>query len=151
MGVGKNEQPPASMGSSRLGRAETIPFRIEPETGKVGQHVAQAGESEWGHVFNEDGGGADRSDDAGELRPEPSTVGCAPARARAAVRLARESSADHINASCSFIDLPHVAVAGGGGPVASENAQRVFVALGLPGHGPEAAHLKAQFQAPPRR
>lgn len=43
VGVGKNEQTLSSMRSTDLGSPEITPFRIEPESGKIGQHVTQAG------------------------------------------------------------------------------------------------------------
>jgi hypothetical protein len=55
VGVGKNEQALSSMRGARFCRPETIPLRIEPEPGKVGQHVSQAGCPEAGHVFDEHG------------------------------------------------------------------------------------------------
>lgn len=45
------------MWTARLGSLKQVPFRIEPEAGKVGQHVSQAACPEPWHVFNEHEGG----------------------------------------------------------------------------------------------
>jgi len=42
VGVGQDEEPLAKMRRPEVARSKTVPFRIEPERGKVFQHDGEA-------------------------------------------------------------------------------------------------------------
>lgn len=58
------------MGRTRIGCGYNLPFRIEPERGKVGEDDIKSTKSEHWAVFNEDEAGSYQANDAGELAPE---------------------------------------------------------------------------------
>lgn len=62
------------MGRADLRRGETIPFRIEPEAGKVLENDVQPVPSDRCDVLSEDSDGAAFLDDAGVLEPEAASV-----------------------------------------------------------------------------
>jgi hypothetical protein len=132
VGVGKNEESIPPVRRPRLFSAEQVPFRIEPEAGKVGQHVTQAACPEPWHVFNEHVGGTQGADDSSELGPNPAFVAGPASFAGETVWLAWESAANNVNASCCLIDIPHIGVAANGRPVMSKYSECVRVAFGLP-------------------
>lgn len=84
VGPSEDEDPLASVGSSDVGCANTRPRRIEPECGKIGEHVVEAATNEPANVLEEHELGAQLVDASGELVPqsgslavcEPSTSSC---------------------------------------------------------------------------
>lgn len=133
LGVGSsNEDSSTRMRSADVGCAETRPLRIEPESGKIGQHTSQSERSQAWHVLSDHDGWLALSDDAGELGPEPSGVGGPEPVSGVADGLAGEPSADQIHSICFTPDLAHVHVAPGPGPVLREHGAAVRVPLRLP-------------------
>ncbi len=101
LAVGVGQKPPALpvVGCANLGRGEQTPFRIEPEVGKVTEDESQAVSDDSSHVLQEDVLGSHFTDDAGDVRPEPSFIAHPPLPASCAERLAGESGSDEIHRS----------------------------------------------------
>jgi hypothetical protein len=71
VGVGSNdEDSPSEMRRPEVGSRKTRPLRIEPESGKVGEHASQSGRSQPDDVFDRDRFRPHLFDDAPVLRPE---------------------------------------------------------------------------------
>lgn len=62
------------MGRSDLRRGETIPFRIEPEPGKVLENEVQPAANDRCDILSEDSDGAGLFDDPGVLEPQAASV-----------------------------------------------------------------------------
>jgi hypothetical protein len=88
------------MGGTHVGRAETHPFRIVPEGGKVLEDNVEPTANESPDVLGPDDGGPERGDDSGVLFPEatlgPSDPGTLPGVGDVG---AREAASDEIHDS----------------------------------------------------
>lgn len=73
-GVGQDKETLPLVRRPEFARSKTVPFRIEPERGKVFQHDGEAMPKEPGDVLKEDEAGVDLSDDPDDVGPEPSLV-----------------------------------------------------------------------------
>jgi hypothetical protein len=132
--VGSNdEETAAEVRRTNVGCAETHPLRIEPERGKVDQHISQTSRSQSWHVFGDDDARASLLDDAPEFGPQPSFVGLRSPSSSDGDGLAGESSADDINGRqvcrSSYVIKPHCA-----GPVLCQHCPAKRVNLHLPHH-----------------
>lgn len=95
IGVGSNDPDTSSlMRSTDLDCSEITPLRIEPETGKIGQHDSQSTRPQSRHVFDEHPSGTDFSDEPPELWPEPARVVLGESLAGDGDGLTGEASAD---------------------------------------------------------
>jgi len=147
VGVGKYEEPDPPVGRSDFGRAETVPLRIEPEMGKVGQHVSQAGRPQAGDVFDEHDSRTKPIDNCSEMRPEPPRVLLRFPLARDARGLAGEPAADDGDSLCSASDdVADVGVSGDAGPVLFEDASGARVVVTLPRDGADSAGFETSLK-----
>lgn len=148
LGVGSNDPDSVSpVRSANAGSAETRPFSIEPEAGKIGQHDGQSGLSQSRHVLSDDDGRTDLLDDPGVLWPQPAIVGETSPSSCDAEWLAWEPPADHIDSvSCSTRHLPDVTERPGLRPVPMEHRSAVWIYLRVPRHRAEPGQLKATLK-----
>lgn len=146
--MGQDENSLPSVWRAHVGRSETIPLRIEPERGKVGEYSIESANNERCDVFNEHVAGSKNANDACELRPEAG-AGAADADPFPGVGdvLAREASADDFRGGGLRIDVPHVVVDADTRPVTGENHPRKRVALRLPDGWAKAKRFEATFDA----
>jgi hypothetical protein len=109
--VGQKEEAIPEMGCPDLGRAEQIPFRIEPERGQALHNLSEGGASvdgeESGDVLDEDKSRVNCADDTYDLGPEPAVVVRPPPGPGRTGRLAGETGRDEIHAAA-----PRAAVEG---------------------------------------
>ena len=96
----------AVRGASR-DSGDNIPFRIEPESGKVGEDVDESFADESRDVLQQDPSGSHVSDDATDRRPEPTVVVHTKALARRRERLAREAGSDEIHSAAPRLAVDH--------------------------------------------
>ncbi len=87
------------MRRAQVGCPEQIPFRIEPERGKVAEDVIQTVPNKSGDVLKKHSSWSHVVDDSGDVRPEPPLVFDAALLAGGAERLAREARRDEIHDS----------------------------------------------------
>jgi len=132
------------MRRAEVGCADNRPLRIEPELGKVGQHVAQAGCSQPWHVFEENNGRSELRNDTGEGGPEPSRITTTETFSGDRNGLTRESAAEEIHAGHVTAECPHVRIAGDARPVSGEDGAAVGVGFAEPG-GMKSGALKSKI------
>jgi len=108
-GVGQEEEPGAALGSANVGRAETTPFRIEPQRGKVCEDLIKPALDERGDVLDEDERRRHLTHDASKMTPEARTsAGKSSSLPGVGDVLAREAASDEIHDA-----TPRAAVEGG--------------------------------------
>jgi len=95
--VGQQPEPFASVWGANGGRGEQRPFRIEPESGKVGQDVRKPGVNKSGDVLQEHESRSHVSHDPGNVWPEPSLVIDTSTLSGRRERLAGEAGSDEIH------------------------------------------------------
>lgn len=95
LAVGQYEDALASMRGADVGRAQHLPFRIEPESGQVAEDGREpARRDEAAHVLEIDQVDAARLDRVGDRRPQPARVARAEPLARRAPGLARKARSE---------------------------------------------------------
>lgn len=97
--VGQQPEAVAAMGGANGGCAETAPFRIEPESGKVPKHDVESSSGQGSDVLEERQRRGDFFEGAGNMRPEPAGVVEAPSSAGVGEGLAGETGRDDIHAA----------------------------------------------------
>jgi len=98
IGVGsKQEESLAPVRIALFGRRKHIPFRIEPEAGKVREDDRERFFSELGAVFQEDVAGSNVANNAPDGGPEPSGIGDSCARPGLRERLTGDSGREDIH------------------------------------------------------
>lgn len=108
-GVGQDEESFPAMGSSGVVRAQTTPFRIEPQRGQIPEHTVESSSSESCDVLHEHEAGSYLAHDPSELSPEPGPLPVdALSLAGVADVLAGEAPSDEIHDS-----TPRAAIKGG--------------------------------------
>ena len=107
VGVGHKPHSVAAVRGASRDSGDNIPFRIEPESGKVGEDVDESLADESRDVLQQDPSGSHVSDDATDRWPEPTVVVHTKALARRRERLAREAGSDEIHSAA-----PRLAVEG---------------------------------------
>ena len=129
-----------------MGRAESFPLRIEPEAGKVNQHVSHSGREQPWHVFPDEDRRLLLLKRTRDLGPEPALVSLGSALAGDADGLAGPASAEHAGAgkkakvNCSDIFVPR-----GLWPVARQHGAAKRILLDLPDDGPEPSALQTEL------
>lgn len=88
-----------AVGGTAVGRGEQLPFRIEPEVGKVGEDVRETVPNKSGDVLQEHESRSHVSDDPGDQRPEPSVIVNSTALSGLGERLTGEAGTDEIHSS----------------------------------------------------
>lgn len=132
-------------GAEASGR-ETRPLRIEPESGKVGQHVSQSGRAQSWHVLSDDDGGLGDSHDAGKFGPEPSVIVLGEAFTGDADGLARESSGNDARRRRGGDEVSDIGEPLGLGEVAGQHLSTPRVDLDLPRRRAEARPLQSKVK-----
>lgn len=105
--VGQEPEAVAAMRGANGGCAETAPFRIEAESGKVPKHDVESSSGQGRDVLEERHRRADLVEYPGDVRPEPAGVVDTLAAAGVGEGLAGETGRDDIHAAA-----PRVAVEG---------------------------------------
>lgn len=132
------------MRSSDVLCSETRPLDIEPESGKVAQHVSQSHRPQAEYVLTDDDCGAELIDDAGVLWPQPTRVFAMLPFAGEADGLAGESSAEKIHSvCCRWRDLADILEPRCLGPMSPQHSAAVRIDLGLEDGVAAARALKA--------
>lgn len=129
-------------------RAKTRPLRIEPEAGKVGQHVTQPSRAQSRHVLADEEGGAELFDDARNFRPEPARVGLSATLAGNADGLAGETTTDdiHIGKSISTLHLAYIVESDRVGPVTPQHFAAVRIDFRLCDRAPHSSALEPEVE-----
>ena len=98
------------MRRSNVVRAQSRPFRIEPEFGKVTEHSLESQPKVAWDVLQERESGSYLAKDSSELGPEVSFIVFASLFACHRERLARIAAADHVNLASPLrpVERPHV-------------------------------------------
>ena len=121
------------MRRSDVDSAETVPLRIEPQGGKVGEDSSEAPNNEGCDVLNDDEAGSNHANDAGVLAPESAPLSVdALATPRVADVLAGESTTDDVDMLKLLSCAPDVFVPRGVRPVLREHLAAVRIDLDLP-------------------
>jgi hypothetical protein len=108
LGVGQDENPLAAVAGSDLGRADTAPFRIEPDFGQVSENLSQSGSKQTWDVLQKDVSRSHVANDANDVGPDPPLVLGALALPGNGEWLAREARSDDIHTA-----TPRFTVEGG--------------------------------------
>lgn len=95
--VGEDEQAVPSVGGSHSGRGKHCPFRIEPEVGKVGEHLVEAEGEVAPDILEEGEGCVGGAEDAEDVGPEVAGVVGAVAKADLGEGLARGGPNEEIH------------------------------------------------------
>lgn len=154
MGVGQAEQPFSLMRRPHAGRAEHVPFRIEPEVGKVAKDFGEPKRQVPADVFEEDEGGLALADDASHLGPEVSLVLFRSSLAGGAERLARVARSDEIHDTTPRSAVEGSEIVGDRSAIhvrvfhpCHEDARREGVALDVTNGPRSSGHSHAEFEA----
>lgn len=148
---GKQPQPPPEMRCTERGRGDTIPPRIEPETGKPAEDIPQTGAYEPWDVLDDDERRLDGFEDSGESGPEPPVVGGAALVPCLAVRLAGDPAGDEVDAGSGFTGPPigegaDVVMQGRARPARGQHRAAPGVDLSLAGDADAAGALKTEIE-----
>lgn len=144
VGVGSNDPDPISLvRRADVRGSEMMPFDIEPEAGKIGQHWTQATSSQPWHVFGDDNGRFRFIDDAREVRPEPALVVESALFSGEAEWLAWEAAANNVN--CSRSHRSDIFKSFCVGPVLRKHAPTPRINLALPRDVAESGLFEAEF------
>lgn len=145
--MGSNDKDaPSSVGRSEAESADSRPFCIEPEAGKVDQHVSHPGRQQPWHVFADKDGGLLLFERPRDLWPEPALVSLGFASTRDADGLAGPPSAEDSDAGeKSKISCSDIFTSPRFGPVPSKHRSAKIVALDLPRDAAKPSSLKAQL------
>ena len=108
MTVGQEPEALALMGGTKGGCAETSPLCIEPESGKVPQHVRQSVRDKGRDVLDERQRRRDLGEGAGDVGPEPAVIREASAAAGIGEGLTGEPRSNDVHRA-----TPRVAIKGG--------------------------------------
>ena len=95
--VGEDEQAVPSVGGSHSGRGKHCPFRIEPEVGKVGEHLVEAEGEVAPDILEEGEGCTGGADDAEDVGPEVAGIVGSVAKADLGEGPARVAAEDEVD------------------------------------------------------
>lgn len=151
LGVGHDEYPFTVMGCPVVGRANSCPFRIEPEVVKVSEDSPECSgiSNESCDVLHQHVAGSYCAYDVPERGPHPSLVGCAELAAGEAERLAGEAATNNIDRWSRLGSPPlrgceYVVMAGNLRPVVGQHSRAVGVYLHL-AHGGHPGPFEAEL------
>jgi hypothetical protein len=99
VGVGQEPEAFAFVGGTNGGCGEQTPFRIEPELGKVVEDFGESVSNNTWHVLQHDESRSHLTNDAGDVRPEPTVIVNSTPLSGQAERLTWETGSDEIHSS----------------------------------------------------
>jgi hypothetical protein len=128
-----DEESVASVWSSNVRSAYTLPDRIVPALGQVSEYVSQPARQERCDVFHDDDARSSVANDARELTPQTAAL-AREASSAPSVRhvLAGEAAAEDVDAPRVGSDASHVIETPGSRPMTGEHSATPLVSLALP-------------------